>query len=116
MRTMNLILAIFITVTFCLVTAPGISLAVDTKAATAKAGKATESVQKASQDIPKNLDINAADKATLEQLPWIGPKTADEILAYRKANGNFKSVDDLMNVKGIGAKTLEKIKPFLKTI
>jgi competence protein ComEA len=116
MRTMKLIMAMLLMVTFCLVSAPGMSIAVDSKAATAKVGQASESVQKAAKDIPKNMDINTADKATLEQLPGIGPKTADAILAYRKTNGNFKSIDDLKNVKGIGEKTLEKIKPFLKKI
>ncbi len=66
--------------------------------------------------IVENLDINSADKDLLVQLPGIGPKTADAILKYRKANGEFKSVDDLTNVRGIGAKKLLKLKPFLKEI
>jgi competence protein ComEA len=41
---------------------------------------------------------------------------AEAILAYRKDNGNFKSVDELTKVKGIGDKTLEKLKPFLLAI
>lgn len=64
----------------------------------------------------KNIDINSANKETLTQIPGIGPKTADSILTYRKANGEFKSVNDLTNVKGIGDKSLKKMKPFLKMI
>jgi len=66
--------------------------------------------------LPENLDINSADKDLLVQLPGIGPKTADAILKYRKANGEFKSLEDLTNVKGIGNKTLAKLKPYLKKI
>ena len=64
----------------------------------------------------KNIDINSANKDTLMQIPGIGPKTADSILTYRKANGEFKGVNDLTNVKGIGDKSLAKMKPFLKNI
>ena len=68
------------------------------------------------QQAVKNLDINSADKDLLVQLPGVGPKTADAILKYREANGEFKSIDDLTNVKGIGDKKLLKLKPFLKEI
>jgi len=68
------------------------------------------------QKIVKNLDINSADKDLLVQLPGVGPKTADAILKYRKANGEFKSIDELRNIKGIGNKKLLKLKPFLKEI
>ncbi len=78
----------------------------------AKSASKEVTVQKA----VKNLDINSADKDLLVQLPGVGPKTADAILKYRKENGEFKSVDDLTNVKGIGNKKLLKMKPFLKEI
>ena len=61
----------------------------------------------------EKLDINKADKAGLETVKGIGPSLAQKILDYRKANGPFKSVDDLQNVKGIGPATLEKMKPML---
>lgn len=70
----------------------------------------------AKKDIPKNIDINNADKETLALLPGIGPSKADAILKYRKDNGKFKSIGDLTMVKGIGDKTLLKLKPYLKTI
>ena len=57
------------------------------------------------------VDINTADASTLTQFNGVGPATAKKIVAYREANGPFASCDDLTKVKGIGAKTLEKIKP-----
>src|SRR5260221_11582991 len=56
------------------------------------------------------VNINTATKDELIALSGIGPAKAQAILDYRKANGPFKSVDDLKNVKGIGAKRLEKLR------
>ena len=55
------------------------------------------------------VDINAADAAQLEKsLVGIGPSKAAAIVDYRKANGPFKSADELALVKGIGLKTVER--------
>ncbi len=53
------------------------------------------------------VNINTADAQTLTKLKGIGPKKAEAIVAFRKANGAFKSVDQLADVKGIGAKTVD---------
>ncbi|HEC28871.1 MAG TPA: helix-hairpin-helix domain-containing protein [Gammaproteobacteria bacterium] len=54
------------------------------------------------------VDVNLADAQTLEKnLKGIGKKKAKAIVVYRKKNGLFKSMDDLLKVKGIGRKTLE---------
>jgi competence protein ComEA len=53
------------------------------------------------------ININTADAQALTKLKGIGPKKADAIVAWRKANGSFKTVDQFADVKGIGAKTLE---------
>ena len=57
------------------------------------------------------IDINRAGAAELEKLPRIGPKTAERILAFRDAYGAFRTVNDLQQVKGIGPKTLELLRP-----
>jgi competence protein ComEA len=59
------------------------------------------------------ININTATAEQLTLLPGIGEVTANAIVAYRTANGNFASVEDILNVKGIGEKTLEKIKDFI---
>ena len=56
------------------------------------------------------IDINTADAAALQTLPGIGETKAAAIIAHREANGPFATVDDLKNVKGVGEKTLEKLK------
>ncbi len=56
------------------------------------------------------ININTATPELLEQLPGVGPKTAQRIVEYREAHGRFSSVDELMNVKGIGPKKLEQIR------
>jgi competence protein ComEA len=57
-------------------------------------------------DAPK-ININTASAEELTQLKRIGPKYADKIVAFRKANGPFKSAEELVNVTGIGPKTIE---------
>ncbi len=61
---------------------------------------------------PLVIDINAADAEELEELPEVGPATAEAIVEYRLANGPFKTVDELEEVPGIGPATLEQIRPF----
>ena len=56
------------------------------------------------------VDINTADAAALEQVKGLGPAKAAAIVDYRKANGPFKSVDDLVKVPGIGEKTVEQLR------
>ncbi|MGF1472890.1 MAG: ComEA family DNA-binding protein [Rubrobacteraceae bacterium] len=61
---------------------------------------------------PLHVNINTADVEELDELPEVGPATAQKILDYRRHNGSFRSVDDLEQVSGIGPKTIEEIKPF----
>src|SRR5208337_5684371 len=59
------------------------------------------------------INLNFASAAELQQVPGIGPSTADKILEMRKSYGAFKSVDDLLAIKGIGPKRLEKMRKYL---
>ena len=59
------------------------------------------------------VNLNTATEADFQTISGIGQKRAQDIIAYREANGKFKSVDDLKNVSGIGAKTLEKLKEYV---
>lgn len=56
------------------------------------------------------VNINTASEHQLRRLDGIGEVTARAIVEYREANGNFRSADELLNVKGIGEKTLEKFR------
>ncbi|EHL20268.1 hypothetical protein HMPREF9628_00113 [Peptoanaerobacter stomatis] len=59
------------------------------------------------------VNINTADKTILISLPSIGEKTAEKIIQYRETNGNFKSIDDIKNINGIGEKKFEQIKDLI---
>lgn len=59
------------------------------------------------------INLNTANAQQLQQVPGIGPATADKILKMRKSYGPFKSVDDLRAIKGIGPKRLEKMRKYL---
>ena len=58
-------------------------------------------------------NINSASKIELMQLPGIGETTADRILAYREEHGGFSSVEELMNVSGIGQSKFDAIKDLI---
>ena len=61
------------------------------------------------------VNINTATTEQLEMLPGIGESRAQEVVALRKKNGGFKSVDELSEVKGIGTVALERLRPFVRT-
>jgi competence ComEA-like helix-hairpin-helix protein len=61
----------------------------------------------------KPVNINSATAEELQQVPGIGPATAEKILQMRKSYGAFKSVDDLLAIRGLGAKRLEKMRKYL---
>lgn len=59
------------------------------------------------------IDISRAGKEELTALPGIGEVLADRILSYREENGGFTSVEELLNVEGIGKKRFEDILDFI---
>lgn len=60
------------------------------------------------------VNLNTASLQQLQLLPGIGPKMAQRIVAYRQQVGSFQSVEQLLNVSGIGPKKLENLRPFCK--
>jgi competence protein ComEA len=82
----------------------------------ARSGTATTSTQKAKPK-PKAASfvlINRASAKEFEALDGIGPVLASRIVAFRKANGPFSAIEDLLKVPGIGAGTLAKFKTKLR--
>ncbi|MCI6574785.1 MAG: ComEA family DNA-binding protein [Arcanobacterium sp.] len=61
----------------------------------------------------EKIDLNTANRSELEKVPGIGAVMAGRIIAWREQHGGLKSVKDLLNVEGIGQKTLAKIEPFV---
>lgn len=68
--------------------------------------------KKSKTDIEK-INLNKATQTELETLPGIGPSTAEKIIEYRKENGNFKNIEDIMNVNGIGESKYSKIRDLI---
>jgi competence protein ComEA len=89
--------------------ADGTQILVPRREASESAGSAT-SASSVDGATPSKVNINAASAVELEALPGIGEVIAQEILDYRTANGPFASVDDLLDVSGIGEVTLENIR------
>jgi competence protein ComEA len=59
------------------------------------------------------VNINTASASELETLPRIGPKVAQRIVDFRTKNGNFKKVEEIMKVQGIGEKVFDQIKDLI---
>ena len=72
--------------------------------------------QKPDMDTDVRINVNMASANELETLPGIGPARAQAIISYRNEKGYFKEVDDLINVKGIGPKTLENMRSMVKVV
>lgn len=82
-----------------------------------EAAKSAEPVQDAKSPpltvAGHTVNLNTATQAELELLPGIGPALAKRILEFRGANGKFSTVEQLDKVKGIGPRTLEKLRPLV---
>lgn len=61
----------------------------------------------------KKININTADKTTLLSIPSIGSVKAEAIIEYRNKNGNFKKIEDIKNVSGIGDAVFQEIKDYI---
>lgn len=73
-----------------------------------------QQTQEVSQEVGESqaslININTAEEAELANLPGVGPKKAAAIIQYRVQVGAFTSVEELLEIKGIGPKMLEKLK------
>ena len=78
--------------------------AVETAAAPRRSGKPP----------PAPTNVNTASAAELQRLPGIGPALAGRIVEHRRAQGRFRTAEQLADVKGIGDKTLEKLRPWVR--
>lgn len=80
----------------------------------------TQTDQTAQQDeqavpvtIEDKININTADAAQLETLPGIGPVLAQKIIEYRQTYGQFRIIDQIKDVSGIGDATFAEIEPYI---
>lgn len=76
------------------------------------AGVADTGVPVVEETGPLRVNVNAAGTEELERLPGIGPVRAAEIVRLRRERGSFTTVDELLDVRGIGPVTLERLRPF----
>ena len=94
---LNRIVALGLALVLSLLTSTGVALAAAKPAPTGK------------------VNVNTATAEQLTALPGVGPKLATRIVEYRQKSGGFKSVQELLNVQGIGEKNLQKIQGYLST-
>ncbi len=62
----------------------------------------------------EKTEINSATVEQLQKVPGIGPTLATRIIDFRKEHGPFERIEDLLNVQGIGVRTLERMRPYLE--
>lgn len=65
------------------------------------------------QDNPTKVNLNSATIEELENLPGVGPATAEKIIEYRQQQ-RFNKIEDIMNIKGIGKAKFQKMKEYLE--
>jgi competence protein ComEA len=79
-----------------------------------ESGEGSQGSGQGAQPPGQTIDVNRATVQDLESVPGIGPFLAKKILNYRTENGPFRSIDDLLAVRGIGPATLGRLRPYLR--
>ena len=102
---MRATISIALLVMFCAVANPAVAAELQSSAAETDS-PATEGTDR--------VELNTADKAALETLPGVGPRTAELIIEYRAENGGFEKIEDLMNVRGIGERTFLRLRELVR--
>ncbi|MBQ9799287.1 MAG: helix-hairpin-helix domain-containing protein [Thermoguttaceae bacterium] len=93
-------------------TAPSVADATAPTAVNVDAKTAADATVPSAETLAFVVELNSASKAELTNLPRVGETLAERIIERREELGGFRSVDDLLGVKGIGEKTLDKMRPF----
>jgi len=117
LRSLCIIFTFLITVAFITPTQVVIAkTATDTTTTETKKKSSTseKSSKKTTKAATGKININTATAEELALITGVGSVTAKNIIAYRKKNGKFKSTKDLLNVKGIGEKTMKRMKAQVK--
>lgn len=79
----------------------------------ARADESACTCEKPSEAASTAVDLNRADESALLGLPGIGPSRARAIVAYREAHGGFRSLSQLLHIKGIGRSLLRQLRPLV---
>lgn len=79
----------------------------------AEAGGPALTVAPQEGDAREPIDVNSASAEELQEVPGIGPAIARRIVEFRQEHGRLERLEDLLHVRGIGSKTLERLRPYL---
>jgi comEA protein len=63
--------------------------------------------------VARRLNINTVTASELRELPGIGPVRATAVIGYRQAQGDFLSIEDIVNVRGVGPATLARVRSLI---
>ncbi len=113
-RNIIIFIVVFLVIGLVVLNVKNISSVLDADSTSTVQDSIKKVVEKSHE--PMSININIADIETLAELPGIGPAKAQAIFEYRTRQESLSSLIELVNIKGIGKKTLAKLLPFLEMI